>query len=713
MKNDIARVAAPRNIPTKRIVPAVILLSILSLIASDHSPGQSTPPDVDKTPLCGTCNDRRKVTCLPCNGEGTVQVPCSRCDLFYGGEPCSQCKGVYYEKCRNCSSSERPGSGEMCRRCKGRGYVVICPTCKDGFVDCPACQGRAKLRVACQFCSGTREMECPPCTEALELLQLAEFRKKNTDAIQQLERRMPRADNKKENPFRVARFGLPQFSERDGQYVLTFCLGFDKQAGGMPSMNAIIESARLLLKLCATEGWFERVALIRVRATVSVFSEKDKQDIETPIALLTWPTKVLKAHNWGLQKKWKAIDLVAIASDKAFRPDLPQGRSMGYPDRFADKKKLASKGGGGQRAVDASLAGLKWLARHQNPGGYWDCDGFRSQCVGSICDGEGYPYWDVGVTGLALLAFLGAGYTHLSEEVVDGIKFGEVVKKGLLWLQKVQDKDGLFGRKDSHKYMYNHIIATLAMCEAYGMTGDVFFEKSARGGVGYLLRARTPYGAWRYEYQSRENDMSVTGWAVMALKSAELAGIPIGQASYQDALNFLNEVTNAICYRVGYMSYEDVGMQVSEKGRNDHYQNHYAMTAVGMLVRMHIEGERDDPRLEAQAKILMQDLPEFNRQAWTHDYYYWYYATLALFMYDGPDSGSATQKYWREWNKAMLKAIVPNQKTKADKCAEGSWDADDRWGYAGGRVYATALNTLTLQVYYRYENVFRAFKKRR
>ena len=32
----------------------------------------------------------------------------------------------------------------------------------------------------------------------------------------------------------------------------------------------------------------------------------------------------------------------------------------------------------------------------------------------------------------------------------------------------------------------------------------------------------------------------------------------------------------------------------------------------------------------------------------------------------------------------------------------GSWDNSDLWGSYGGRVYTTALATLTLEVYYRF-----------
>ncbi|MDQ7779510.1 MAG: terpene cyclase/mutase family protein, partial [Planctomycetota bacterium] len=323
---------------------------------------------------------------------------------------------------------------------------------------------------------------------------------------------------------------------------------------------------------------------------------------------------------------------------------LGGGSGGRYGGRFGGRRKLRAGGGGGRKIVDATISGLKWLARHQNPEGYWDSDGFHSQCKGTICDGPGYPEYDVGITGLSLLAFLGAGYTHVSKEVVDGIKFGEVVKNGLLWLQKQQDAEGLFGGKSGSKYMYNHSLGTLAMCEAYGMSSSPLFEKSAKKGIEYLLRAQTKYRAWRYEYQPPDNDMSVTGWCVMALKSAELADIMVGQSGYQGALNFLNEVTEDMYFRVGYLIREDAGALVSEKGKNDQFKNHNAMTAIGMLVRMYIEDNSKDPKLDSQAKILMQDLPDWNKKEMTNDYYYWYYATLALYMYDGPDSGSSTQK---------------------------------------------------------------------
>ena len=86
----------------------------------------------------------------------------------------------------------------------------------------------------------------------------------------------------------------------------------------------------------------------------------------------------------------------------------------------------------------------------------------------------------------------------------------------------------------------------------------------------------------------------------------------------------------------------------------------------------------------------------------TNDYYYWHEGTIALFEFDGPGS-SGTGARWRRWNPAMKRALVSNQHKEG--CQAGSWDSDDRWGFEGGRVYAAALNALTLETYYRYPHL--------
>jgi hypothetical protein len=79
--------------------------------------------------------------------------------------------------------------------------------------------------------------------------------------------------------------------------------------------------------------------------------------------------------------------------------------------------------------------------------------------------------------------------------------------------------------------------------------------------------------------------------------------------------------------------------------------------------------------------------------------YYWYYATLGLHHHRC--TSSAAEQSWRQWNDAMQRAILPRQVAEGPEA--GSWNPDTVWGGYGGRVYATALASMTLEVYYRYD----------
>jgi hypothetical protein len=134
------------------------------------------------------------------------------------------------------------------------------------------------------------------------------------------------------------------------------------------------------------------------------------------------------------------------------------------------------------------------------------------------------------------------------------------------------------------------------------------------------------------------------------------------------------------------------------------------MSALGMLVRTFVSHDLEDPFLELAAKHIVKDVPTTTKDNLSVDYYYWYYATLALNQFDGPDSPrKGAGKYWEPWNKALIDSILPlqDQSKTRDACSRGGWLVNDRWGgHTGHALYSTALNVLTLEVYYRYENAF-------
>jgi hypothetical protein len=229
------------------------------------------------------------------------------------------------------------------------------------------------------------------------------------------------------------------------------------------------------------------------------------------------------------------------------------------------------------------------------------------------------------------------------------------------------------------------------------MSDAAILKEPAQKAIDFLIASQNPGKGWRYSVKCQDNDTSVTGWAVMALKSAELAKLPFPTSAYDGAIAWLNEATEKDGYSATGYNARGTG-RVFVPGRNEQFSHHPSMSAVAVMSRIFIQKKRD-PSM-ASVNLMASDLP-----AWKPgqvDFYYWYYASLALFQYDGPKG-----PFWAKWNEPMKNAIVPNQKTASHGCENGSWDpAADRWGFEGGRVYAAAINCLTLEVYYRYANVF-------
>jgi len=325
------------------------------------------------------------------------------------------------------------------------------------------------------------------------------------------------------------------------------------------------------------------------------------------------------------------------------------------------------------------IASLQWLARHQNPDGSWHA---RQRC--EVCPDRGSAEHDPGLTGLALLAFVGAGYTHLSRDVHQGRCFGDTVKRAIQWIATHQDADGAIGPRDAKKFMYNHAICTLALCETYAITGSMLFKDAAQRAVTFLLAAQNPGKGWRYHSRSGENDASVTGWAVMALASARLCDLAVPRASLDGALALLRELTDENG-RTGY-SWRGTAKVVID-GVNDGFDHHEAMTAIALMsARLLRDGPKPDARLVAS------DPP-----AWSPDeldFYYWYCGTLAL----------VGTLHAGEWRKRLRAALLPRQNRTG--CLAGSWDPVDRWSSEGGRIYATAINALSLEDHYCYGNAF-------
>src|SRR6185295_15615776 len=210
--------------------------------------------------------------------------------------------------------------------------------------------------------------------------------------------------------------------------------------------------------------------------------------------------------------------------------------------------------------------GLQWLVRHQAPDGRWSAVLFPQQCSGVACRGLGEDWADVGVTGLSLLAFLGG----------DHLRFADNLEKGFNFLLRSQDHSGLIGPPDE-KYMYGHAMATLALCEALLKTGNAKLREPAQRAVDFLVAAQNPKKGWRYKERSRDNDSSVTAWAVLALWGAEMAGLSFPKAAYDGAIAWYAEATDEQDLRTGYVYKRD--WRKENLSPNNHFDDHPTSSA--------------------------------------------------------------------------------------------------------------------------------------
>lgn len=342
----------------------------------------------------------------------------------------------------------------------------------------------------------------------------------------------------------------------------------------------------------------------------------------------------------------------------------------------AGKKQLLKDFGGSEEGEEAVMLGLAWLTQTQMKDGGWVYDGGRAADTAPA-------------TGMAVLAFLGAGQSHKEG------RYKQTVASGLDWLVKnleTQNQRGT-GRFKGAGDMYGQGIATLALCEAYGMTQDADLKKPAQQAVDYIQRAQGANGSWGYR-AGNTGDTSIVGWQVQALHAAQLAGLDVNPQVVKKAVEFLNAAgggRNKAAY-----GYNDAGGAAPGT----------SLTAIGLLCRYYVDGWRaDNPGFAEGTRGLLNRAPKPEMGKGGLDLYFYYYATQVVRFHGGDR--------WRDWNEGVKNAngerkggmpdwlIAIQNRTRTDR---GSWDpTGDQW-IAGncGRLGMTCMCLLTLEVYYRY-----------
>jgi hypothetical protein len=351
--------------------------------------------------------------------------------------------------------------------------------------------------------------------------------------------------------------------------------------------------------------------------------------------------------------------------------------------------KMLQEGGGNALSEAAVARGLEWLALHQAQDGHWSLHDYTrhgrdkplpaGKTFPCNCGGKTTRRNDIAATAFGLLPFLAGGITHKPAAKATQKDYSKTVGQALNWLIGKQGKDGYYGGD-----MYAHGLATIAMCEAYGMTSDPRLKLSAQRAVNFIATAQdSAGGGWRYAPRTK-GDTSVTGWQLMALKSGQMAGLAVPKKTLTLAERFLDSVESSS--KGGYAYVPGGGETVT-------------MTAVGMLCRQYSGVNPRNPGLLAGVQRLKGSPP-----GKSGNLYYEYYATQVM-HHMGGDA-------WQFWNlgpdgkSGIRDTLIAKQDTGSDSRhshQRGSWPPDAQ----GGRIMSTSLSLLCLEVYYRHLPLYR------
>jgi hypothetical protein len=333
-----------------------------------------------------------------------------------------------------------------------------------------------------------------------------------------------------------------------------------------------------------------------------------------------------------------------------------------------DRVLLLREGGGSMRSEEAVERGLEWLAKHQDRRtGGWGTDSFTKTSDKCNCSEPGEKH-DVAGTAFGLLPFLGAGYTHKQG------RYAATVARGLSWLinEQLKLKEGQFSDN-----MYENALATIAMCEAFGLSRDGKLRDSAQAGLNYIVKAQNSRGGWGYSPGALPGDTSVTGWQFAALKAGYFAHLSVPTLTFAQVTSFLASVESA----------DGTGFGYNDKS----YKNTTA--AVGLLCLEFLGKTPSDPTLTKGIDRLLQ---EYAFTKASPNIYLLFYATQAMHHYGG--------RKWQDWNNRTRDMLIDLQDQGSERehsHQKGSWSpAGDPFAATGGRLMFTSLAIITLENYY-------------
>jgi hypothetical protein len=297
---------------------------------------------------------------------------------------------------------------------------------------------------------------------------------------------------------------------------------------------------------------------------------------------------------------------------------------------------------------------------------------------------------ETAMTSLAILAMASVGH-----QPGDATPQGAAMAKALAFVLRDdrQDDKGYYGGRDGSR-MYGHGIITLMLAEMIGHGVDEKQDKQilerCRKGVELILSSQKVAkdqrnrGGWRYVPDSRDSDLSVTVWQVMALRAAHNAGLDVPATAISSAVEYLQEsYYSEKRDKKGRPLDQKAGFAYQPGGRAG-----FATTAAGLLA-MQVCGQYEAPEVKGASEWLLASPPRWEER-WL--LYGTYYYAQGMHQRGGNYATAARQ--------IIEDVLLPRQSK------EGWWESSDGTERSSGRVYCTSLAVLSLSVKFHYLPIY-------
>jgi|GEM_PF-5014316 len=358
------------------------------------------------------------------------------------------------------------------------------------------------------------------------------------------------------------------------------------------------------------------------------------------------------------------------------------------------------------RAAEAIVHGLGWLAAHQSPDGGWHLSEFDRWCDGventrPRPDGKGEAGHDVGVTGLALAAYLGMGYTWRGDR-----EHVRTVARAIGFLRAQQREDGGFSPRTTADWILEDAFCALAVVEAYGMTGQQSLRPVAQRALDHLAAIRTPAGVWGCGWAPGPEDEHTTGWATLPFLSACHVNQAFVAEGLMPPLPFDAELLGTVaawCERWSDTAGGTFAPRRPQTRLDTDSGTILTDSAIHLALPVLVRAEPPSP--DARARMdgwLAARTPSWTPESARGNLSAWTFSALAAYRLGGDAKKAWTSAF--HVSDSVPTALLNGQAKAGTYCGDkGSWAlVDPRWA-PWGRVGSTALMTLLLESsWYRY-----------